>query len=394
MKSHVLSLSAALLLSGGVASAQLASPLSLEIVFDGTPALAATGLSQAEFDGFTVDPSGATIHLFDSISGFDGLLRVTGGTASVFATRNQLAGSSASASDFTAGADHVFINVRGSGGTRHIWAFPHSATDFDTDATRLVAITGPSDEIEAIAADDKNERLILGYNEFQGIGLEKIAHVPYTAEDATPTDLADQATLQAAIATIPGYTDATTNAVDIIDMTVQSDGDIIFSQGFASNHPINGSLLKVTETGTVSVFRTAADIKAAAGVDPGTVNIGSVSVAALPNDEIFIVVTFSSNNATLDPFMAVVSEDGSTQRHVATQNELYGALTPAEQTGIAPSGDSFFFFDFRHNVGVDASENIYFHRQANDRSVATQSAVFRLSGVLDEPTNARDWSLY
>lgn len=385
-------LSAALLAAGSLANAQLSSLLSIEILFDGTDVTPVTGATGVEFDTIAVTPDGSRVYLFDSVSAFDGLLAFEGGNLSIFATETQLAGASASAGDLAADATNLYTSIF-DGSDQRIWRIPHaggfaSAVNMVDDSGVLTA------QMQQIAVDSKNSRLIIAYNDAFGAASENIVHVPLNATAATPTLLATETDIEAVLATLDGYGDDTLDDLNIFDMTVQSTGDIIVSHGFTSTRPVNGSLFRVTETGAISVFRTAADIKTAAGADPSAVNIGSVQVATLPNDEILILVSFSSNNTTLDPFVAIVSADGTSQRKVATQLELTSGLTTQEQSDLIFTGQGLFRFDGKATLGVDENGDMYFYRQGGSNTALTEHAVLKVSGVTAVELSADQWQLH
>lgn len=387
-------LSAALIAACSVANAQLSSLLSIEILFDGndvTPITTATGV---EFDTIAVTPDGGTVYLFDSVGTFDGLLAFDGTNVSIFATEAQLAAGSASAGDLAADDTNLYTSIF-DGTDQRIWRIPH-AGGFASAVNMVDETGGNSDNMDEIAIDSKNDRLVISYNDaFEGV-TENIVHVPLNGTAVAPTLLASETDIEAVLATIPGYEDddPSRDDLNITDMTVQSDGDVIFAHGFPSTRPINGSLLRVTETGTISVFRTAADIKTAAGVNPADVNIGSVQVAALPNDEILILVSFSSDNAALDPFVAIVSEDGTEQRKVATQSELTSGLTAQEQSDLIFTGQGLFRFDSKASLGIDSNGDLYFYRQGGSNTALSEHAVLKVSGVTAVELSADQWHLH
>lgn len=394
-----LSLLLASMLLAGVSYAQLPSQLSIEILFDGPDVTAVTSSAGTQLDGTAVTPDGNTVYVFDSVGGVDGILKYEASTLSIFATNAQLSGGSTSAGDLAADATNLYASVF-NGSTQAIWRIPHVG-GFASAAT-MVPVGAVSDNMDEIAVDAKNSRLVISFNDAFEAVAENIVTVPLNAADATPTVIATEAALEAVLATITGYGDDTLDDLNISDITVLSNGDIIVSHGFSSGRKINGSLLRVTESGTVSVFRTGEQIIAAFGGNVNDAFIGSVGVSTLANDEVLIVVPFVNNNADgtapsdggLSPFIAVVSADGTTQRTVATDTQLLSGLSAPEQTALVPSGQTFFRFDSKSTIATDADGDYYFYRQSQGDTNTAQAAVLKLTGVTAAPTSVNGWDLY
>ncbi|MEO8377420.1 MAG: hypothetical protein ABI579_07090 [Candidatus Sumerlaeota bacterium] len=329
----------------------------------------------AELDGVAVTGAGPTIYYFDSQGSADAIF--TGSpTPTQFASEAQLAGASASAGDLDADtAGNLYASIF-NGTIQKIWKIP--AAGFGS-ATDMVAVAN-STNLDEIEVDAKNSRLILSYADtFAPPTVEDIVTIPLTASGATPTVLVPEATLQAVIATLPGYTDAVTDDVNIYDMTVQSDGDIIVSHGFTSSLAPNGSLLRVTETGTVSVFATSDSIKTAAiaqiaGLTPGAVNIGSVKVECMTGDRIFIHCEFTSADAQLPPFMGVLDANGGNLKVLATETQFSDDTDAglAAFTGASPAvtGATYFNMDGKHG-DMAANDDYYFYRQQSGSTTAS-----------------------
>jgi hypothetical protein len=393
-----------LALAAGVA-AQPPFPLDLQIVFTGSDVTSVNGTTtdQAEFDGVAVASSEAQVYLFDSTFTYDGLFQYTGTLPpTVFATEAQLAGASASAGDLDADDTNLYTSIF-DGSRQRIWRIPH--TGFG-GAVEMVDST-VSANLDEIEVDRANNRLLLTYSDTFGAPpapfTEDIVTVPLNATNATPTVIATEAALEVALATIPGYADDTSDDINVFDFTVQSDGDIIASHGFSSNRQINGSLLKITSTGTVSVFRTADQIITAAGANPATVDIGSVNVEALSDDQILIDVRFSSDIAQLDQFVAVVSADGTSQKMLATDAQL--TSDPDVTTSLVPSGQTLAHSFAPNSSSMDGkggdvagNDDYYFYRQGASAGTAPENAVLRLTGIHDflNPTITAvpNWNLF
>lgn len=392
MRKNILMM-AGVLAAAGVATAQPPAPLDLQIPLSGSAVLATTTATGGEFDGVAVTPDAATIYLFDSVSQMDGILKYASSTVTAFATEANISGGTGSAGDLDASATNLYAMIFDSGDARNrLWNIP--AAGFGS-ATEMIDSTGSlTVNLGQIEIDDDNSRLVVAYNDAFGAATENIVTVPLAAVNATPTTLVTETALEAVLATVTGYVDDTSDDVNIFDLTVQNDGDIIFSHGFSSNRQINGSLLRVTDTGTVSVFRTADQIITAAGADPNLVDIGSVNVEALSADEILIHVQFSSATATLDPFIAVVSADGSTQTMLATQTQLAGDTDVT--TALVPAAQFLFRMDGKGG-DVAANDDYYFYRQATATTQpATENAVLALVGVRAflNGASVNDWSAF
>src|SRR5690606_3655069 len=110
--------------------------------------------------------------------------------------------------------------------------------------------------------------------------------------------------------------------------------------------------------------------------------------------EILILVSFSSDNALLDPFVAIISADGTEQRKVATQLELTSGLTAQEQEDLIFTGQGLFRFDSKSTLGVDENGDMYFFRQANLNNALSEHAVLKVSGVTAVELSADQWHLH
>jgi len=398
-KNILLAMATGIIASTAIVTAQPPAPLDVQIVFRGDAIDSLNGAStSAEFDTIAVTPNEATVYLFDSISTFDGLFSYTASTPAVFASEAQLsANTNASAGDLDADATNLYVSMFDSTAAKQtIWRIPHSG--FAGAVSMVDTIGSLTVNMDELEVDDAGSRLIISYNDTFSAAAEDVVTVPLTATAATPTLIASEATIEAALATITGYVDDTNNDLDLYDLTVQSDGDIIISQGFSSNRQINGSLLRITSAGAVSVFRTADQIITAAGADPNLVDIGSVHVEALSADEILIVVGFTSASGVLGPFIAVVSADGTTQTALATEAQCTAdADIVTAGTGLIPASQFLFRFDGKSAGDVATDDDFYFFRQASPSTSApiAENAVLRLTGVRSFLTaSVGEWSMY
>lgn len=385
-------LPAALVLTAAVATAQPPAPLDLQVALSGSQIDSINGTStNAEFDGVAVAPNASVFYVFDSIGTFDGIFTSQG--PAVFATEAQLSGGGgASAGDMDTDSSGSLYVSTFDGSRQRIWKI--APTGF-TGAVEMVA-AGSAVQLDEIEVDEANNRLFLTYNDAFGATAEDVVHVPLNANAATPTVLATEAAIEAALANIPGYGDDTLDDLNITDLTVQNDGDIIIAHGFGSNRQVNGSLLRITPAGAVNVFRTADEIIAAAGVDPSTLDIGSLNVEALSDDQILVHVQFTSSSNVFPPFICVVSANGTSQRMLATESQLRGDSSITST--LVPDGQFLFRMDGKGG-DVAANDDYFFYRQSTSGGTAAENAVLRLTGIrqlLDTPlpTAAQDWTLF
>lgn len=379
------------LLAGGVMTsaaligAQPTPPLDLSIVFRGDiidPVNGGANPGPSEFDTIAVTPDGATVYLFDSIGTFDSIFSVTGGVPTAVTTEALLAAGAGSAGDLAADATNLYTSVF-DGAKQRIWRIPHVG-GFGSAVEMIDTTGGASINMDEIEVDATNSRLVITYNDAFGLAAEDIVTVPLNATAATPTLLITEANLEAVLATITGYVDDTGDDINSADITVQNDGDIIYSHGFTPNRQVGGSLLRITSLGAASVFRTGDQIITSAGGDPNTIDIGQVYVEALSLDEILILVAASSNTGTFPPFLAVISADGTTQTALATQAQLTGdADIVSAGTTLIPGGQFLIAVDGKSAGQVVANDDFFFFRQSNPSTSAPaeQNAVFRLSGI-------------
>ncbi|MCB2155655.1 hypothetical protein KQI84_12280 [bacterium] len=385
----VLGMAAASLLVAGALQAQPASPLDVEVLFLQDAAAAVTGSGgAAEFNGIVSNSAGTTQYIFDSISAMDGILSYTSGSAAVFATESELSGgASASAGDMAIDAAGNVYCLMYDGTANRVWqidpaGFATAATDMVLDSTG---------DLGKIAVDEKNSRLMIMNSFFHA--NHDLQYVALTASGATPTVLATEATLQTALSAHPDYVDATTNAFNPIDIAVQSDGDVIFSQGYSSNQgALGGTLLRVTETGTADILITSNDIITGVGADPNTYGIGNMFIDVLSDDSIIVYNVFSSDDVNFPNFVAVVAADGSSVTPLTNIDEMaLDSDVVAAGTALIPSGN-LFYFDGTPG-GVDGNDDFYFTRQGTSNG----NGALKLSGIrsfLDGGSNVDNWNMY
>ncbi len=418
MKKMILATAGALL-AAGTAAAQLSAPLDLEILFTGDDVVANSAASNTEIDGVVVNSAGTRVYYFNSDGSEDGISVWTGGTNfAVVATETELAagGGSSSGGDMDVDLDTGTLYAKPFAGSNRLWAIPEGGPFPGSEMIDSSLMTG-YDEIEF---DRKNDRIIGAINDtFDSIpGAEGLfaTNAGASGQLAFDATIATEATLEALLATLPGYigdeSDASTSGgrntnddIDLYDITIQSDGDIIVSHKFTSNNQLAGTLLRVTEGGTVSEFVSAAQLITWGGGADGTDNIGSVLVEALSLDEILVHVNFVSDNSgapdagTMESFIGVVSADGSSFTMIGTESELLGDTDiVAAGTSLIPGGQGLFDGTVPGMDGkggdVDGSDNYYFYRQGN--GLASEDAVFRITGIraLLNSSTVGDWDLY
>ncbi len=370
------------------------TPLSAQIDFavelDGTTAAIPSTNTGVEFDGVAVRSDASIFYIFDSEGGADHLLRWTGsGSPTVFATEAQLdavGGTNASWNDQDVDDANVLYLLL-AGNTFQEICYRVPGDDF-TNAVQMIA-DPDVDEASEIEVDEKNSRLIVAYNDaFSTPGPafgEGLGFVPLNATNASITEIASEAQIETTMSGMTGYVDDVTNDLGIMDMAVQSDGDIVFSHSFAASDQLAGSLFIVDENGTnVNVFASADDIITAAGGTPASDDIGNVRVEALTMDEILIHVVFTSG--TLEPFIGVFQPDGTGFQMLATESAVYA------DSDLTSLGVSSFNMDGK-NGDVDGNDVYYFYHQGITN---TDSAVIRMDGIRAFLTTSSvgNWSVY
>lgn len=387
MKKLLVSSAAALVALTGVAIAQPTAPLDVEVLIPGATFSTLTGGgSNVEIDGIASNDAGTVQYLFDSEGPADHIVSWDGSVLTVFGDENAVSGGtgSASAGDLDVDDAGNLYALIFDGSRNRLWSVPVGGFG---SAVEMVA-AGSSPQMDETEVDETNSRVIIAYNDVFGAAAEDLTFVAIGASGATPTVLADEATIEGVLATHPDYVDDTNNDLDMFDLTVQSDGDVIVSHGFGSGDPVNGTLLHVTSAGTVSMFLTSNDLVTAAGADPSLVDIGNVRVEALSTDEILVHCVFTSDGGILEPFIGVLSADGSTFTMLATETELEG---DSDVTATILGGGSLFNMDGKHG-DVDGADDYYFYRQG---SAIDDNAALVLRGVrsfLD--SNVESWMNY
>ncbi len=365
------------------------------------PQMAAlSGLTYAEPDGVAPTSNTATTRIYfaDSEGGADHVVRWDGSSLSVFATTAQLdavGGAYASFMDMTCDSNGVlYIVLSGQGYQEIIWRVPG---DNFTNAVQMMA-DPDVDEASEIAVDETNTRLIVAYSDIFGTPGpafgEGIGWIALNATNATVNQLATEAELQAVVNAIPS---STSGDVDPVDVAVQSDGTVLVSHGFTSTLEENGSILKIASGGGVTLFASAATLITAAGADPATIDIGSVHLDVLSDDGVLAHVAFSSDDVTMEPFIALGSADGTSWQVLATESQV---LADTDLAGY-PLTDIGNALDGKHG-GIDGNDNYWFHLQDRDNSDVDENVIVKMTGISGVPTPTPPpsadadiyWSLY
>lgn len=386
MRKNIL-MTAGLLAIATAASAQL----DWTVLVPGSAALAIGTATAVEFDGVATTPDGTTQYMFDSEVNDDHLLKWDGSTLSIYATRDDLdnsgtANCSWNSQDMDANGV-LYLLCSGTSFQEVLWRVPGP-----TFASAVSMVQTPDiNEAVDLAVDLPNSRMIVGYNDINGVPGpafgEGIGTVPLNATNGTITELVTAAELQTALSALPGYADAVSDEIDIFDLAVQSDGDIIVSHGFGSGRDINGSLLIVNSAGTtINTFCSANQLITFAGVDPSTVNIGNVRVETLSDDKILVQANFSSVNATLRPFFGVLSADGTSFIYLCNDTTVYA------DPDLTSLGATSFAMDGKHG-GVDSNDNYYFYHQGTTDAT---NAVIKMTGIRAAINSAAvpDWTAF
>ena len=335
----------------------------------------------AEPDGVAVTADSTTLYTFDSVSTAvgDQLIDWDGVVSTVIASEATIGGGqSVSENDLTIdAAGNVYALLRwnvASVNRTHLVKVPGGNYGAAVEMVDPALLAGAN----RIAVDEKNDRIIIGYTSTFGT-MDDIAFVAMTATNATPTTLVTGAQLSTALG-LAAATDA-----DLSDITVRSDGSIIFAHSFASSTDLAGTLLQITETGSISTFSPSSLLLEAAGYDPGTVNIGNVHLVTLPGDKLLALVPFLTTGS--QAFIAIGNAAGTYWNLVATEGQLLadGAIPANTIESFIPEGGGF---------AVDGSNNVYWSVQASNNI----EGIIRMTGLDlalgDPPASAKIWSVF
>lgn len=309
-------------------------------------------LSPAQITGFTTlpttDPRGLAVSADGSAWYFieddtrDDLLRFSGGTLTTWVTRAQfetaLGISGAVFLDLTADptSGQLFAIVRPSGTNtlERIVRIPAQGV------VELVVSTAHSEGADALDVDVANSRLVFVRTGLSGApgGSAGLFHVALNASAATPTLLASEATIAAALT-------PTGTTLDASDIVVLSNGDTIVANAFNSSNPLmDGDLLRVTSGGTASLFCDRATLLSAMGNPAGTV--GEVLLEASPSDAIYL---WHNGSTPPGEYLLLGTNSGATWAPLASESQMVadpaflGALdVGADGNGIAMTGAGAF----------------------------------------------------
>ncbi len=355
-------LSAGLLTAAAIPA--MAQPFDYSIAVPEADILAATGASGAELDSVAVTDDASTIYTFDSDGGTDGIIQYDVGTstATVYVTEAQIeaagGGSGASCDDLAMDSSGtLYALLRVNGGDNFVARIPSAGT------VEVMISTANGQGGDAIAIDEANNRLILGYTNFFTSSVEQdLVHVPLTANDATPTVLISEADLSTALGgTAPG----------IADIAVQSDGTVLFLNAFGEGNA-DGDILQITPAGVASAFADNDDLVAASGTTTGTINTSVLDV--LSDDRVVLI------HGAADDFIVVGEADGSSWSFVADEPAL-------ESDPDLPAG---YELDLQGNaLAVDGADDIYWAGQT------PPNAVIKATGFSQtQQLNAASWEHY
>ena len=165
-------LSAGLLTAAAIPA--MAQPFDYSIAVPEADILAATGASGAELDSVAVTDDASTIYTFDSDGGTDGIIQYDVGTstATVYVTEAQIeaagGGSGASCDDLAMDSSGtLYALLRVNGGDNFVARIPSAGT------VEVMISTANGQGGDAIAIDEANNRLILGYTNFFTSSVEQ-----------------------------------------------------------------------------------------------------------------------------------------------------------------------------------------------------------------------------
>lgn len=341
-----------------------------------------TGLSgdtDAQPDGVAISPDDSIIYTFDSTGTVDGLVKFESNTLSNVASEADIealnGGSGASQHDLAMGSDGTLYFAGRTGG-QTFGTFAIAIPGGDFSQARVMTSGEPAQGLNRLVVDEANNRLLVGYfTAFSNNG--QIAFLPLDADGATPTDLVSAEDLFNALPDPDGETE-----IDMTDFTVQSDGTIIYAHGFSSDNNGGGTLLRITSTGLISVFATPAELILAAGGDPATTNIGNVHLTTMSDDRVVAFVPFVSDGATIEPFIAISSPNGSNWKVVATESSIE-ADPDVPDTGDIMSIDG-------GGLTVDSQDNVYWSVQSGD----SIDHIILMGGARQSVNSVDNWTIF
>jgi hypothetical protein len=369
------------LVAGLSATVIAADSLDFSIEIDATAATTLSGYSAWEPDCVGVTHDGTILYTFDSHYENDSLIRknLTSGTLTTIATEAEIMTAAGIAGSASVSGGDLVVDSSGAvyllfycstDGHSHIIKF--TGDNFAT-AVRMNAV-GEADDVLAIALDETNSRLVFYVNGvFNASATEDIRYFALTDTDATATVLAAEADLLAAL--------PSGDELDMNDLTVQSDGTIIVSNGFYPNGSDDGTLLRVTTAGAVSTFLSATDLVAAGGGASGSDFYGNVHLQAMSTDQILIVPDRVSSGFETSLLMA--EYDGSLLRLVATETDVE---TDADMTGYTPINLQ------GHGLEALPDDTIYWASQ--EYSSVSGDAIIKLTGLDTESLGVENWDIF
>ncbi len=389
MKKHFALLAAGIAATlAGSASAQLFEDngFTFEQVITEAQFTTLSGLSSTEPDCVAVSPDGTTVYSFDSASNQDSIVKYDIGTTTLttFVTETELTDAAGGGTPSVSMGD---LDID-SAGNLYVYCRTPSGSDyqlFKIDPSANITVMADSsslDGLQAIAVDETNSRIVLSFSDtFATSAAQDVKTLPLNAVNGTPTTLAAEAAIQAAVT--PNSTE-----IEPIDLVVLSDGTIIYVNGYnTSAGEARSDILQISPAGAVSMFLDSSTILTQLGATPGTDTLGRVFVEAFDNDKVFIGMTTAGSGTTaLDDFFGIASADGSVFEILISEDDLLALSgVPAGMQDIQFSASDF-------GPEVDSDNNIWWASQA-----ASGFGVFKLSGFdvnVVGPLNADNWSMY
>lgn len=303
--------------------------------------LSLTGNVDTDPRGLACNAAGTVWYFFEDDTS-DAILRWDGSVLSVWASRAQMEAAlgvtGIALHDMTCdpATGTLFALVRPtSDATERLIRIPSAGT-----VQRVVGVAH-SEGISAIDVDAANARLVFLRTAFEGASAAQVGvwHVPTNAVDATPVQLASEAALAGAL-TPPG------TLFEASDLVVQSDGDIIVANAFATGDVnSDGDMVRITQAGAVSLFTERSALLAAMGAPGG--NIGDTYLECNAADEVLVW-----HNGTVPPpteCLLKVSADGSSVQALDSEASMLGSPafggatdTGADANGFAATADGRF----------------------------------------------------
>jgi SMP-30/Gluconolactonase/LRE-like region len=331
-----------------------------------------------EIDGVAVSADGNTMYFFDSDSSRDGLMKydVVGNTVTEYVTEAQIESglgttSGASCDDLALdAAGNVYAIFRSPSSQSFVVRVPSAGT------VEQMVTTAAGTDVGCLAVDETNNRLYLSYDIYGDDGSistdEPISYVALNATSATPTELASETSLRAAL---------DNEDVEISSITVQSDGSVLAVQSWGASSDTDGDIIKITSTGTVSKFAESSAWLAAAGYTD-IPDARSVYIITTSNDKVVLIQAAGGSGGEL---LVLGAADGSSWEMIAFEADVQADADIPETFDIDVQGHAF---------AIDASNTIYWAGQTKVSSNSLD-AVIKMTGLSAiDPLAANSWELF